>query len=125
MRRVLWTLGVSFAGFFVGGKLGSFWGAVSGALFGATIGYGFGTIFSQRHPTKSLVVYWTATLSLIGPLFGVLIEAILEPYVSKAQLLVAGAGGALAGALLGLFAGTIHLKHLRQRAHISQSNGVM
>jgi hypothetical protein len=66
MRRFLWTVGVSFAGFFVGGKIKGFWGAVSGSILGATIGFGFGSIFSQQHPTKRLLVYWAATLGLIG-----------------------------------------------------------
>jgi hypothetical protein len=114
MRRFLWTVGVSFAGFFVGGKIGSFWGAVSGSILGATIGFGFGSIFSQQHPTKRLLVYWVATLGLIGPLFGVLIEAMLQDYASEAHLIVAGAVGALVGALLGLLVGTMQLK-LRRR----------
>jgi hypothetical protein len=115
MRRVLWTLGIGLGGFFIGGKGGGVRGSVLGLIWGASVGYGFGTIFDQKSPTKRLVIYWATTLALVGPFFGLLVGAGMQPYASVAQLSVAGGIGALVGMLFGLLVGTMQLKRLRRR----------
>jgi hypothetical protein len=121
MRRVLWTIGVGFGAFFIGGKGGGVGGSVIGLIWGASIGYGFGTIFDQKSPTKWLVIYWATTLALVGPFFGLLVGAGMLPYASDAQLVVAGGTGALAGMLFGLLVGTTQLKRLRRKCRGSDS----
>jgi len=116
MRQVLWILGVGVAGFCIGGKIGAGSGAILGLVWGASIGYGFGNIFSQKTPTRSVVILWAVTLGLVGPLFGVVIEAVPRPYVSDVQLIVAGAIGALVGVLFGLLVGGLQLNRLRRRS---------
>lgn len=115
MKRVFWTVGVCLFGCFVGGMAGGRVGVVVGLIWGASIGYGFGAIFTQKGPAKGLVLWWVSTLALVGPPFGVLIEAAPRPHVSSLQLVVAGAVGALVGALLGLAIGAIQLKQMRRR----------
>jgi hypothetical protein len=80
MRRVLWTVGVGLGGFLIFGKGGGFRASVFGLVWGASIGYGFGTIFDQKSPTKRLVIYWATTLALVGPFFGLLGSAAIQPY---------------------------------------------
>jgi hypothetical protein len=124
MKRVLWTVGVGLAGFFIGGKAGGRVGVVVGLIWGASIGFGFGTIFTQKGPAKGLVLWWAGTLALIGPLFGVLIEALPRPYISPVQLMVAGVVGAVAGALFGLALGALQLKRMRRRSEALRSGPV-
>jgi hypothetical protein len=121
MRRVLWTIGVGFGAFFIGGMGGGVGGSVIGLIWGASIGYGFGTIFDQRSPTKWLVIYWATTLALVGPFFGLIVGA----GGSDAQLVVAVGTGALGGMLFGLLVGTIQLRRLRRKCHSSESTSVV
>jgi hypothetical protein len=123
-RRILWTVGVGLGGFFLGGKGGGLWGTILSPIWGASIGYGFGAIFDQKHPTKRLVIYWAATLALVGSFFGLLIGAGVQPYPSTVQLTVAGTIGALVGALFGLLFGTMQLRRLRRRWPGSHSGAV-
>jgi hypothetical protein len=115
LKRVFWTVGVGLAGLFIGGHAGGRVGLIIGLIWGACIGSGFGAIFSQTMPTKRLVVYWTVTLMLVGPFFGVVVYAAPRPYVSRVQLMVAGVVGAAAGALFGLALGASQLKLMRRR----------
>src|SRR5260370_11023635 len=86
MRRVFWTLGLGIGGLFLGLKgqdtSGDMWTTALGGIWGGSIGYGFGTIFDQKNPTKRIVIYWAATLALVGPFFGLLIGAAMQPYAS-------------------------------------------
>jgi hypothetical protein len=116
MKRLFWTVGVGLAGCFVGGKAGGRAGLVLGLIWGASIGFGFGSIFTQKGPAKVLVLWWAGTLALVGPFFSVLVEALPRPFVSRFQLVVAGAVGAVAGALLGLASGALQLKLMHRRS---------
>jgi hypothetical protein len=113
-KRILWACGVGFAGFLIGGIAAMTRGSVVGLLWGACIGYGFGSIFDQRQATKLLLVYWGATLALIGPFFGLIIGA--RPGYSLAEQVVSGGLGTIVGMLLGLIFGAIHLNRLRRVA---------
>lgn len=124
MKRVFWTVGVGLAGFFIGGKSGGGVGVVVGLIWGASIGFGFGAIFTQKGPSKGLVLWWAGTLALVGPFFSVLIEALPRPYVSRVQLVVAGVVGVVAGALLGLALGALQLKRRRRRSEALRSEPV-
>ena len=121
MKRVFWTAGVGLAGCFIGGKAGGRVGLIVGLIWGASIGFGFGAIFTQKGPAKGLVLWWAGTLALVGPFFAVLIEALPRPYVSDVQLMVAGVGGAVAGALLGLALGAFQLKLRRRKLEALRS----
>lgn len=99
------------------------WTAVI-VVWAASIGYGFGAIFDQKHPTKRVVIYWAATLALVGSFFGLLIGAGVQPYASAVQQTIAGAIGALAGTLFGLLLGTIQMRRLRRRSRASHSDAV-
>jgi hypothetical protein len=118
-RRALWTAGVGFAGFFLGTQAGPV-GSALGALWGGGIGYGFGSVFDQKNPTSRVVVYWTSTLALVGPFFGLLVGAAIQPYASTTQRIFACAIGLVLGVLLGLFIGTIQLKRIRRRFQATQ-----
>jgi hypothetical protein len=124
MKRVFWTVGVCLAGCFVGGMAGGRVGVVVGLIWGASIGFGFGTIFTQKRPHKGLVLWWVSTLALVAPPFGVLIEALPRPYVTRVQMMVAGAAGAVAGALLGLAIGALQLKRMRRTSEALRSGPV-
>jgi hypothetical protein len=91
-------------------------GSVLGLLWGASIGCGFGSIFDQTHATKRVVVYWGATMALVGPFFGLLIGAAVFPYDSVVQEIVAGGLGAAVGILFGSLIGIVQLKRLRRRS---------
>ena len=79
----------------------------------------------QKRPTKWVVAYWAGTLALVGPIFGLVVGAAMQPYASVTQLTFAGAIGLLAGMLLGHFIGTMQLKRIRQRFHGTQSGAVV
>jgi len=117
-KRYVWTLGVGFAGFFIGGVGGAVRGSIIGLAWGGSIGYGFGSIFIQKHATKKLIAYWAATLGLVGPLFGLFVGAAMDPYATAVQLTVAGVIGAAAGMLLGLLAGLIQFMSLRRASRV-------
>jgi len=115
-RQVLWAAFVGLVGFFIGGKGSGSSGAIVGATWGASIGYGLGSIFDQKQATKWVLIYWVATLGLLGPFPALLVAAVPRPHISDASLTLAGALGAISGALLGLLAGTLHLRRLRRKA---------
>jgi hypothetical protein len=114
-RQVGWAALVALAGFFIGGEAGGAPGIIVGAAWGGAIGYGIGSIFEQKQATKWVVIYWVATLGLFGPLPALVIAAVPRPHISDASLTLAGAVGAIAGALVGLLAGTLHLWRLRRK----------
>ncbi len=121
-RWILWTAGVGFAGFLIGGIGGGDQGSVLGFVWGACIGYGFRSIFNNQQATIRVVVYWGLTLALIGTFFGLVIGAPVEPSVAKET--VAGAIGAAAGMLSGSIIGTIQLWRLRRKSQTPQSGSV-
>src|SRR5258708_7418808 len=129
MRRGFLTLGLGIAGLFLGLKgqdtSGEMWMTALGGIWGGGIGYGFGTIFDQKNPTKRIVIYWAATLALVGPFFGLLIGAGMQPYASVVRLTVAGITGSLVGMLFGFLVGTLQLKRLRRRSQTSESASVV
>jgi hypothetical protein len=127
MRRVLWTAGVGLVGFGVGwfGQgLGQEAHTIDLAflapltiftLWGCSIGYGFGNIFGQIVPRKSLIIYWIITLAL-----GALLFSGFVPFSSyAAKLPTAAAIGALVGALIG----TVHLRQLRRKIGAASKQG--
>ncbi|SRR6266550_3534387 len=116
MKRVVWTLGVGFTGFFIGGIGGLVRGSIIGLAWGASVGYGFGSIFSETHATKKLIAYWVGTLGLVAPFFNLIIGA--PPYPSLFQLAVVAAKGAGIGMLLGLLAGLIQFMSLRRVSRV-------
>jgi hypothetical protein len=127
MRRVLWTAGVGLVGFGLG-----WFGQVLGqetytidlsflallavfTLWGCSIGYGFGNIFGQIVPRRSLILYWTITLAL-----GALLFSGFVPFASyPAKLPTAAAIGALVGALVG----TVHLRQVRRKFRAAYKQG--
>lgn len=113
MKRLYWIVGVGFVGLLIGARAGS---AVFGLIYGLSVGLGFGTIFSEQRPTALLILYWALTLGIIGPLFGLVIEAAPRPNVSETQLFIAGGLGALVGVALGAMAGSIQWKLRIRRA---------
>ncbi len=118
MRRVFWTVGMGIAGLLLGLKgqdtPADVWWTALGTIWGASIGYGLGTIFDEKRPTKRLVTYWAVTLALVGPFFGLLIDAGVQPYASVTQRTIVGAISALAGTLSGLLVGTMQSRRLRR-----------
>jgi membrane protein YqaA with SNARE-associated domain len=123
MKRVFWTVGMGTVGLLLGLKgqdtPSDIWWTALGTIWGAGIGYGLGTIFDQARPTRHLVMYWAATLVLVGLFFGLLIGAGVQPYASVAQRTVAGLVGALAGMLFGLFVGKVQLRRLNRKSQDS------
>lgn len=128
MKRVFWTVGMGTVGLLLGLKgqdtPSDIWWTALGTIWGASIGYGLGTIFDQDRPTRHLVIYWAATLALVGLFFGLLIGAGVQPYASVAQRTVAGLVGALAGVLFGLFVGNMQLRRLLRKSQGSHSGTV-
>ena len=101
-------------------------GSALGSIWGASIGCGFGSIFDQAHATKRVLVYWAATMALVGPFFSLIIGAAVFPYDSAVQVIIAGGFGAVVGMLFGFLIGTIQLKRLRRRSqapHLGASIG--
>jgi membrane associated rhomboid family serine protease len=121
-RRIVWLVGMGLGGLLIGGKAGDSGGIALGLIWGASIGYGFGSIFDQEQTTKLVVAYWAATLALTGIFFGLLVGAGLRPDPSVAQQTMAGAIGAVSGAVLGLVVGSMRLRRLRQRSQASHSD---
>jgi hypothetical protein len=112
MRRAFWTVGVALAGFVIGGIGAGNPGSAIGALWGATAGFGFGSIFSQSTRTKAAIGYWAITLGIVGPFFGLVIGAGVQPYASSLQEILHGTIGAVVGALLGAFIGFARFKRV-------------
>ena len=123
-RRILWSIGVGLVGFFIGGMASGEMGGFLGLIWGSGIGFGFGSIFDQTHATKRIVVYWGATMALVGPFFGLIIGAAVFPYDSAVQEIVAGGIGAVLGMLFGSFIGIVQLKRLRRRLQTLESGSV-
>jgi hypothetical protein len=112
IRRVLWTVGLGLGGFLLGGKSGGWWGALIGTTWAGGIGFGFGSIFSQKTATKLLVVYWGATLALVGIFFGLLIGAGVQSYNFALDSIT----GLVVGGMLGILVGTKQLGRMRRRS---------
>jgi hypothetical protein len=102
MKRVVWTLAMTLAGFGLGWHSQSAryepGNVVAITLWFGGIGFGFGSIFSKPRPSDGLFIFYRAfTLALIGVFF--------FPFVPlsafAAQVVIAGAVGALLGAVLG------------------------
>jgi hypothetical protein len=106
MKRILWTIGMSMIGLFLGLKgqgIGTDVREVAIAtIWAGAIGFGFGSIFSQRRPGKLLIFYWAATLMLVGLFFG--------PLLPVASFATSQALGGSLGALAGVVAGSIQSK---------------
>jgi hypothetical protein len=128
MKRILWAVGMGIAGLLLGLKgqdtPGDLWWTALIVIWAATIGYGFGSIFDQKVPTRRLVIYWVATLALVGSFFGLLVGAGMRPYASIPQRTADGAMGALTGALFGLLFGTMQLRRLRRKSKASHGGAV-
>lgn len=105
MRRVLWTASMAIVGLFFGlkgqGANPDVRGLVVATLWAAAIGYGFGSIFDQRRPEKRLIIYWMATLALLGLFFG--------PLLPITSFRTASAIGAAIGATVGTIVGVSQL----------------
>jgi hypothetical protein len=111
---MLWIAGVGLAGFFIGGTLAGPAGSALGLIWGGSIGYGFGSIFDQTLATKLIVVYWAATMALVGPIFSLQASAEIFTNPTIDQDISAAAIGAAAGALFGSLIGIIQI---RRREH--------
>jgi hypothetical protein len=114
LKRIFWSLGVGFCGFFVGGMMGAGLGSIFGFVWGASIGYGFGMIFDQQYATNKIIAYWGITFALAGIFFGIIYGA--QPEESTVHMAKMGGIGATAGMLLGLLVGSIHIKQLRRKS---------
>jgi len=73
MKRLYWTVGMAFAGFFLAWKSqGPLLNLKELFLITAwvgCIGYGFGSIFERRLSERRLVVCWAVTIAMVSPLF--------------------------------------------------------
>lgn len=118
-KRVVWTIGLGFAGLLMGEFTGGEKGAALGLLWGISVGYGFGSIFDGKSPIKRSFYYWIATLAITGVPFGLVIGAGFRP--SLPQDIAHGLIGSLAGALLGFFVGSIQLMRSRRKLGASNS----
>jgi len=114
MRRLLWVLGVTLAGFFIGGKSDGLRGAILASLWGAGIGLGFAAVFNQKTVTKRIVAYWGISLALLGPIIALLVGAALLPGTSPVSPRTIAVAGAVVGLLVGLLIGSLQFKRLRR-----------
>lgn len=120
-KRALWIIGVGFAGVVMGEFNGGDKAAALGLLWGISVGCGFGSIFDGKSPARRVVYYWTATLAIVGVPFGLVIGAGFEPYASMNHDIAHSFIGALAGALLGFFVGSVQLMRSRRKLGASNS----
>jgi hypothetical protein len=116
MKRLIWTLAMAIVGFGLGwhsqGAPSDRGNVATATIWAACIGFGFGSIFDKRRPRNGLLVlYWAFTLALIGAFFSPLVP--LAQFA--AQVVVAGA----AGALLGVVIGVAQLKYSNRRQSAS------
>jgi hypothetical protein len=100
MKRVIWTLAMAVAGFGLGwnsqGAVCEPGNVATATLHAACIGFGFGS--NKRRARNGLCVfYWAFTLALIGATFSTSVP--LAQFA--AQVVVAGAAGALLGVIVG------------------------
>jgi len=77
MKRTLWTVGMSLVefcfGWYVQGYPLNCRELVISTTSAGCIGFGLGSIFGQPRPGVRLVIYWAATLTLMGLFFGPLL----------------------------------------------------
>jgi len=125
MRRLLWVLGASLAGFFVGGKVGGFRGAILASVWGAGMGLGFGTIFDAKVVTRWTVVYWGISLALLGPIITLLVGAAALPETSQVGPMTIALVGVAVGSLVGLLVGTLQLKRFRRKEQVVGSSSLL
>lgn len=125
-KQVLWTLVMAIAGFFLGLKgqdtPEDVFGTALIVLWFASIGFGLGGIFSQKTPSKWIVINWAVTLAAVFPFVVLASAAALMPTWPRlpfAQQVGVGISGACIGALAGIGAGKVHLRRLRTNAPIS------
>ncbi len=121
-RKMLWIAGVGLAGFFIGGTLAGPAGSALGLIWGGSIGYGFGSIFDQTLAANLIVIYWGATLALVGPLFGLQISAEVFPKPTIREDISAAVIGAAGGMLFGSLVGIIQLWRLRRKSPTPHSD---
>jgi hypothetical protein len=116
MKKIFWTIGVALVGFWFGwfGQAYPFNFAllVIFTVWGACIGYGFGSIFTQRIPTRRLIIEWAITIALVGSL--------LFPFVPLRLLLAQVGVAAAMGALVGTLIGTFQLKLARHKLQAAE-----
>lgn len=125
-RQVIWTLGMSLAGLFLGLK-----GQDTAedtletaliVLWFASIGFGLGGVFAQNMRPARLIVYWVVTLGSLFPFVVLAIAAAFLPNWPRlpfVQQALVGVSGACIGALLGIGAGKLHLRRLQTNSGIS------
>ena len=106
MKRIFWTVGMSLVGLCFGwysqGYPLNFRELAISTIWAGSIGFGFGSIFSQHRQGMRLVIYWAATLALVGLFFG--------PLLPTRSFIVGQALGGAMGAFVGVLAGTLQLK---------------
>jgi drug/metabolite transporter (DMT)-like permease len=119
MKRLLWTTGLAIFGFYFGwngqGADVDLRQVAIATVWAGCIGYGFGSIFEQRITGRRLMLYWAATLFLVGLFFGPLLPF---PSFIVRQVL----GGAI-GALAGILIGTVQLKLARRKSTVGTDSG--
>lgn len=117
MKRILWTVGLALVGFAFGwfgqGYPFNFVMLAIFTVWGGCIGYGFGSIFAERTLTGRLLAYWGITLALVG--------SVLFPLVPVRSFLGQVGVAAVAGALVGLLVGSLHLKLARLKSQASKA----
>ena len=108
---------MGLAGLFLGLKgqdtPSDIWFTVLSSLWAAGIGFGIGSIFNQKTATAWVFIYWAGTLALVGTLLALAFDSGVHPDPSLARQVLVGAGGALAGILLGGIFGSLQLRRLR------------
>lgn len=100
------------------------WWTLLAAIWFAGIGFSVGSIFDQKYPAKRIVIYWVFLLGLVAPFWAMPVAWTMQPglaNLSFSQQAPALGIGMLTGMLLGLGAGTLHLKRIRRRSQLSVS----
>jgi peptidoglycan/LPS O-acetylase OafA/YrhL len=119
-KQVIWTLAMSITGLFLGLKgqdttQDMFETALITLWFGS-IGFGIGGIFSQRMSPRWIIISWIVGLAGVLPVVTLASAAALLPnwsHLPLAQQVIVGISGACIGALLGIGAGRLHVRHLQ------------
>jgi hypothetical protein len=82
-KQVLWTLAMATAGVFLGLKgqdtPEDVFGTALIVLWFASIGFGLGGVFSQKTPSKWIVINWAITLAAVFPFVVLASAAALMP----------------------------------------------
>lgn len=122
-KQIVWTFAMGVAGLFLGLKGQDRWEDIVGTVlilfWFAGIGFGLGGIFSGRGPSRWIVVNWVVALAGLFPFVVLAFAAAVLPswpHVPFVQQVGVGLSGACIGALLGIRAGTLHLRRLRMNS---------